>query len=53
VDISGHAGLAGGVGGDRGINREEYDRALDVVEQFGLRLDALSLGDRFGLARAI
>jgi putative pyruvate formate lyase activating enzyme len=36
----------------RGIQREEYDRALEVAEDLGLRLDARSVGDRYRLARA-
>ena len=37
----------------RGIHRDEYDRALEVAEELGLRLDARSVGDRHQLARAV
>jgi putative pyruvate formate lyase activating enzyme len=36
----------------RGVQREEYDRALEVAEDLGLRLDARSVDDRHRLARA-
>jgi putative pyruvate formate lyase activating enzyme len=36
----------------RGVQREEYDRALEVAETLGLRLDARSVDDRHRLARA-
>jgi putative pyruvate formate lyase activating enzyme len=36
----------------RGVQREEYDRALETAEKLGLRLDARSVGDRHRLARA-
>jgi putative pyruvate formate lyase activating enzyme len=60
VNLMGQYYVSGKVGKDgeyteiaRGIHREEYDRALEVAEELGLRLDARSLGDRYGLARAI
>jgi putative pyruvate formate lyase activating enzyme len=37
----------------RGIHREEYDMALAVAGELGLRLDARSVGDRYQLARAV
>jgi putative pyruvate formate lyase activating enzyme len=37
----------------RGIHREEYDMALGVAGELGLRLDARSVGDRYQLARAV
>jgi putative pyruvate formate lyase activating enzyme len=36
----------------RSIHREEYDQALAVAEELGLRLDPRSVGDRRRLARA-
>jgi putative pyruvate formate lyase activating enzyme len=36
----------------RGINREEYERALAVARELGLRLDARSVGERRLLAPA-
>jgi putative pyruvate formate lyase activating enzyme len=36
----------------RGIHREEYDRALTLADQLGLRLDPRSVGERRSLARA-
>jgi putative pyruvate formate lyase activating enzyme len=59
VNLMGHYYVSGkvGRGGEyteiaRGIHREEYDRALEVAEELGLRLDARSVGDRRQLARA-
>jgi putative pyruvate formate lyase activating enzyme len=36
----------------RGIHREEYERALALAEELGLRLDARNAGARRRLARA-
>jgi len=36
----------------RGIHREEYERALALARQLGLRLDPRSVGERHRLARA-
>jgi putative pyruvate formate lyase activating enzyme len=37
----------------RGIYREEYERALDVARELGLRLDPRSVGERRRLAHAV
>jgi putative pyruvate formate lyase activating enzyme len=37
----------------RGIHREEYERALALARELGLRLDARSVEDRHLLARAV
>jgi len=37
----------------RGVYREEYERALAVAEELGLRLDARSRSERTALARAV
>jgi len=59
VNLMGQYYVAGKVGKDdeyteiaRGIHREEYERALEVAEELGLRLDARSVSDRRQLARA-
>jgi uncharacterized Fe-S radical SAM superfamily protein PflX len=36
----------------RGIHREEYEQALALARQLGLRLDPRSVGERRRLARA-
>jgi hypothetical protein len=36
----------------RGIHREEYERALALACELGLRLDPRSIGERTRLARA-
>ena len=60
VNLMGQYYVSGKVGKDgeygeiaRRIHREEYDRALEVAEELGLRLDARSVGDRHQLARAM
>jgi putative pyruvate formate lyase activating enzyme len=60
VNLMGQYYVSGKVGRDgdyaeiaRGIHREEYDRALHVAEQLGLRLDTRSVGDRHRLARVV
>jgi putative pyruvate formate lyase activating enzyme len=60
VNLMGQYYVSGKVGQDgeyteiaRGIHREEYDQALAVAEELGLRLDARSVGDRYQLARAV
>jgi putative pyruvate formate lyase activating enzyme len=59
VNLMGQYYVSGKVGNDgeyteiaRGIHREEYDRALALAEELGLRLDARSVGDRHRLAWA-
>jgi putative pyruvate formate lyase activating enzyme len=37
----------------RGIHREEYEQALELARELGLRLDPRSIGERRRLARAI
>ena len=37
----------------RGIHREEYERALALARELGLRLDPRSVEDRQRLARAV
>src|ERR671922_893120 len=56
VNLMGQYYVSGKVGQDgeyteiaRGIHREEYDRALELARELGLRLDARSVGDRYQL----
>ena len=37
----------------RGVYRDEYEQALVLARELGLRLDARSVGERHGLARAV
>jgi putative pyruvate formate lyase activating enzyme len=37
----------------RGIHREEYEHALALARELGLRLDPRSVGERVRLARAV
>jgi putative pyruvate formate lyase activating enzyme len=60
VNLMGQYYVSGKVGRDgeyteiaRGIHREEYERALALANDLGLRLDARSVGDRYRLARAM
>jgi putative pyruvate formate lyase activating enzyme len=60
VNLMGQYYLAGKVGRDgqyrevgRGIHREEYEQALSLARELGLRLDARSVGERRRLARAV
>jgi putative pyruvate formate lyase activating enzyme len=60
VNLMGQYYVSGKVGKEgeyaeiaRRIHRGEYDRALEVAEELGLRLDARSVGDRYQLARAV
>jgi putative pyruvate formate lyase activating enzyme len=51
--VSGNVGKDGKYGEiARGIHREEYERALSLARDLGLRLDARSVGERDRLARA-
>jgi putative pyruvate formate lyase activating enzyme len=51
--VSGKVGRDGAYGEiARGIHREEYERALAVAEELGLRLDPRSVGERRRLLRA-
>ena len=59
VNLMGQYYVSGKVGRDgqyeeiaRGIHREEYERALALARELGLRLDARSVGERRRLARA-
>jgi putative pyruvate formate lyase activating enzyme len=60
VNLMGQYYVSGKVGRDgeyteiaRGIHREEYECALALANDLGLRLDARSVGDRYQLARAM
>jgi putative pyruvate formate lyase activating enzyme len=60
VNLMGQYYVSGKVGKDgeyteiaRGIHREEYERALELARELGLRLDARSVDDRHQLARAV
>jgi putative pyruvate formate lyase activating enzyme len=51
--VSGKVGQEGQYGEiARGIHREEYERALALATELGLRLDPRSVGDRHRLVRA-
>jgi putative pyruvate formate lyase activating enzyme len=52
-DVSGKVGQNGQYGEiARGIHREEYEQALALARELGLRLDSRSVGERHRLARA-
>jgi putative pyruvate formate lyase activating enzyme len=52
--VSGKVGQNGQYGEiARGIHREEYEQALGLARDLGLRLDPRSVGERRRLARAI
>ncbi len=60
VNLMGQYYVSGKVGRDgeyeeiaRGIHREEYEQALALAGELGLRLDARSVGEKHRLARAV
>jgi putative pyruvate formate lyase activating enzyme len=60
LNLMGQYYVAGKVGRDGqygeiacGIHREEYEQALALARELGLRLDARSVGERRRLARAV
>jgi putative pyruvate formate lyase activating enzyme len=60
VNLMGQYYVSGKVGVDgqyeeiaRGVYREEYERALAMAQELGLRLDARSVSERRGLAYAV